>query len=234
MDTVLETVRQMLKVRNYKLVNPRDESVDEGSVTDELSPPQGTTPAGKHPFETIVRGVKKRSASCTDVDNHPTGSVHREKARARVPIKGASVCEVRSATSSNEKIGVREIRAVIEESAARNISNLILITPNRITSFAQRECEAKNVDPLYPFIELWIHEELLFNVLRHFTQPTFTTVEKRDRDDLLLKCGGVSKLPKMLAADPVARFMGLRKGTMLRVDRSLPGGQTMVCYRVVS
>ena len=136
-------------------------------------------------------------------------------------------------SDSKEKIGVREIRTVIENAKHLNLKILLLITIEKMTFFAQRECKSKNNSSEYPIIELWTKNELNCNILNHFTQPKFTVLSSKEKQQLLKKTD-VKKFPKLLQTDPVSRFLGLQKGTIVLVDRVLPGGQTTKIYRHVS
>ena len=135
-------------------------------------------------------------------------------------------------SDSKDKIGVREIRTVIEHGKQEKLKVLILITIEKMTFFAQRECKTKNSSSDYPYIELWTKNELNYNVLKHFTQPRFTVLSSKEKQEVTKKID-IKRFPKLLQSDPVARFLGLQKGIMVCVDRPLPGGQTTRVYRHV-
>jgi DNA-directed RNA polymerase subunit H (RpoH/RPB5) len=146
--------------------------------------------------------------------------------------RGETVCEVYIATS-RERVGVRQIRQTVEDAKDRGIASVVLITAEKVTSFAQRECKSKNMDKTYPSIEMWTFGEFSINVLEHFCQPKISIVPAKNKAQVVKAYGNASLIPRMLAIDPVARFYGATKGTLFQIERSLPGGQTMTVVRIV-
>ena len=170
-----------------------------------------------------------RDAETKSKKNHPFHAI----ARAKRNVKGNDeICEVHISMSS-DKIGVKDIRGIVDECSKRMVNRLVIITEEKVTSFAQRECKNKANTENCPIIEMWNFDELTYNIMNHQYQPKFKPVTGQARLKIIKDYGGISAFGKMLQNDPVVRFMGLSKGTLVMIDRQLPGGQTMRVYRVV-
>ncbi|MAD25115.1 MAG: hypothetical protein CMO44_13170 [Verrucomicrobiales bacterium] len=188
-------------------------------------------------MEKVVKDliVARRYTILPDPENiEPTCGRNKDKEKFRLVARGKKKNYQLQVyfSDSKEKIGVREIRTVIENAKQQNLKVLLLITIEKMTFFAQRECKSKNNSSEYPFIELWTKNELNCNIINHFTQPKFTVLSSKDKQQLLLNTD-IRKFPKLLQTDPVARFLGLQKGVVVMIDRVLPGGQTTKIYRHV-
>ena len=144
--------------------------------------------------------------------------------------KGKHTIEVFIA-ETREKLGVRDIRSLLLYAQLTNLKSLVIITMETMTFFAQRQCKERDSAIDHPDIELWTFKELCFNVTTHHVQPKFTVLANKDKSKLIINSGS-KKLAKIMTSDPVARFYGLRKGMIIKIDRGLPGGQTMKSYRI--
>jgi len=145
--------------------------------------------------------------------------------------KKIHACEAYVA-NSDEKIGVREIRTTIDECIEKKLKSIILVTINKMTFFAQRECKDKAIFNKIN-IEVWTMEELSFNVLTHVLQPKFLILSSREKEELSKKYDNFKLLPKMLTTDPVCKFLGAQRGTIVSIQRELPSGTIMQVHRMV-
>lgn len=145
--------------------------------------------------------------------------------------KKVIVCEGYVAMS-DEKIGVREIRTTLDECIKRGVKSIILVTRNKMTFFAQRECREKATTQKVN-IEIWTAHELSFNILTHILQPKFSVLSPKEKDELSKKYENFKLLPKMLTSDPVCKFLGAPRGAIVAIERDLPSGTTMQVHRMV-
>ncbi len=82
-------------------------------------------------------------------------------------------------------------------------------------------------------LQVFLLNELAFNVSRHKLVPKHTLASDEEVATLLRRMGLRSKslLPLILRNDPMARYLGLRAGDVVRIERPSPTAGTHVLYR---
>jgi DNA-directed RNA polymerase subunit H (RpoH/RPB5) len=84
------------------------------------------------------------------------------------------------------------------------------------------------------YVETFIHDELKFNVSRHFLVPKHTKCDQSEIKKLMEKYNiTVKDLPKISRDDPQARYLGLRQGEVCRIIRISPTAGEEPYYRLV-
>lgn len=139
------------------------------------------------------------------------------------------------------KIGVNHIRTVVAKAEeATNfhgvkVFTLFFISHEVPTPFALKHCDMINAkkDSILR-IETWTFSQLSFPIVDHFFQPTFHVLTRRE-EEAMMENGPLSNMQigLMLTSDPVARWYGLQRGKIMRIDRGMPSGTTMRVFRRV-
>lgn len=133
--------------------------------------------------------------------------------------------------SYETKVGVRSLRKIKQDSAASGSKHIILVSPDGLTPFASRELNdmEAGVD-----IEVFRKHELRFPVTHHRLVPTHTPLTKAQKAQLVAELGGrVSCLPKLKESDPVARYLHLAQGTVVKITRRIGSLEAEPYFRVV-
>ena len=116
--------------------------------------------------------------------------------------------------------------------AADSAARIVLVTRVKLSSATLKSL---NADAINRGIEVqpFTLEELQFNVSRHDLQPKFALLTAAAEEDVLRNLGLTNRalLPAILASDPMARYLGLRKGQIVRVDRTNQTSGASVNYR---
>ena len=132
---------------------------------------------------------------------------------------------------AEQKVGVRTLRKIRHECAAGNVTHLIVLTPDGLTPFAHREltdteggCD----------IEVFRKRELCMPVTRHSLVPKHEPLTAAQKKQLLqdLRCKQ-SALPKLKESDPVARYLHLQAGTVVKITRRIGTLEAEPYFRVV-
>eukprot|EP00019_Armaparvus_languidus_P012575 CAMPEP_0168584780 /NCGR_PEP_ID=MMETSP0420-20121227/3328_1 /TAXON_ID=498008 /ORGANISM="Pessonella sp." /LENGTH=154 /DNA_ID=CAMNT_0008619617 /DNA_START=182 /DNA_END=642 /DNA_ORIENTATION=+ len=116
------------------------------------------------------------------------------------------------------KVGVKTIRAYVERMQDENVKRAILVVQDGITPFAKQGLA--EMDPSKYYIEQFLESELLVNITQHQLVPRHVALTPQEKANLLerYKCKP-TQLPRMQATDPVARYYGLKRGTVVKIIR---------------
>eukprot|EP01061_Rhynchopus_euleeides_P003035 TRINITY_DN12346_c0_g1_i1.p2 TRINITY_DN12346_c0_g1~~TRINITY_DN12346_c0_g1_i1.p2 ORF type:complete len:272 (+),score=86.92 TRINITY_DN12346_c0_g1_i1:104-817(+) len=113
----------------------------------------------------------------------------------------------------------------------RGCSRGIIVSAARPTSQCNTAIEACATSG--KIFEHFLESELLINVSRHELVPKHQPLNLKEKrtllDALKIKEG---QLPRILAADPIARHFGLRKGNVVRITRPSDTAGEYVTYRL--
>lgn len=129
-----------------------------------------------------------------------------------------------------EPVRIANIQEIHDQIEGENLSRLILILLGKIMPRAKESVKEK-----FTFkVDIFQVNELLVNISKHDLKPKHEVLTAEEKAKLL-KLYNVedSQLPRMLETDPVARYYGLGKGTVLKVtyDSELTGKH--VTYRCI-
>ena len=129
-------------------------------------------------------------------------------------------------------IGIKHTRAFAHTLNTLKHASGILITIGPVTSSALRAFD--------PIVELGItaehfrEEDLLVNITRHELVPTHVLLSDEEKKVLLdryrLK---ETQLPRMQSSDPVAKYLGLKKGQVVKIIRKSETAGRYASYRWV-
>jgi DNA-directed RNA polymerase subunit H (RpoH/RPB5) len=76
--------------------------------------------------------------------------------------------------------------------------------------------EKKIIDQLnqYKNIEIFTKEYIILNILEHNLQPEFQFIDEKELENLNIK---KNQFPRMLSTDPVAKYLNLKSGDIIKV-----------------
>lgn len=110
------------------------------------------------------------------------------------------------------------------------ISRAILITLHPLTPFAKEaiaETAPKNI------IEVFEESELLVNITHHELVPRHKPLTEDEKKNLLKRYTvKESQLPRIQITDPVARYLGLHRGQVVKIIRPSETAGRYVTYRI--
>ncbi|ELQ76996.1 RNA polymerase, 25-kDa subunit (common to polymerases I, II and III) [Trachipleistophora hominis] len=132
--------------------------------------------------------------------------------------------------SDEEKMSLKSVKILVENMEKQNIKNLILVLREGISPAANKfalECPMN--------ITIFKEKELLFNVTKHSLvfKHRIISVEEKERlmDEKKIK---EEQMPRILITDPVAKYLGARKGDVLEIEReSETAGSALYWRRAV-
>lgn len=127
-------------------------------------------------------------------------------------------------------LNVGGIRKVDVEKQELGINRVILVSDEASTSSAKKELATLGIANF----EVFLISELQYNVTKHKLYAPHVLLSPKETEELLKKyrCT-LDKLPVLLKTDVVARYFGLQKNQVVRIERRLGHQQPDPFYRVV-
>lgn len=134
------------------------------------------------------------------------------------------------------KIGISHIKTLIDPKAQ---SSYIFLSAQGLTPKARKACRTYRDHGVN--IEVFLLAELQYNVIRHAYCPVHRLCSKEEKGSVLRKLGispkeETDKLPCIQAQDPVIRYLGAPKGTLVAILRESSTFPTYkeLTYRLVT
>ena len=111
------------------------------------------------------------------------------------------------------------------------VNRAILIVQEGITPFAKQGLA--ELSHRF-FIEQFLESELLVNITEHELVPRHVPLTPHEKTQLLnrYKCKQ-TQLPRIQVTDPIARYYGLARGTVVKIIRKSETSGAYVTYRFV-
>jgi DNA-directed RNA polymerase I, II, and III subunit RPABC1 len=126
------------------------------------------------------------------------------------------------------RIGVQEIQAFYKQMKNDNVDRALVIYQD-ISPWA-KQCITK----MKIIMEQWKETELLVNITKHTFVPEHLPLTPEQKADLLLKYKlKDTQLPRIQITDPIARFLGLSRGQVVKITRPSETAGRYVTYRLV-
>ncbi|KAK4166043.1 RNA polymerase [Cladorrhinum sp. PSN259] len=127
-------------------------------------------------------------------------------------------------------IGINVMKKFVEHCAANNFKAGILVTSVALSSQARK---VMTVTSQYTLIECFLEEDLLVNITHHELVPLHILLS-RDEKNALLKRYRLkeTQLPRILSKDPIARYLGLKRGQVVKIVRTSETAGRYASYRL--
>lgn len=133
--------------------------------------------------------------------------------------------------SHEGKVGVRTLRKMRADAVAAGASHVIFLSQDGFTPFAQRELV--ELGPQFT-LESFRKRDLAMPVVHHRLVPKHEPLSRAQKQQLLLLLGCKAReLPKLKESDPVAKYLHLLPGTVVRITRRIGTLESEPYFRVV-
>jgi len=135
-----------------------------------------------------------------------------------------------AADANGGKVGVQQIKTYTERMKEQAVRRAVLVVETNLTPFAKQSI-AEALHHGYKF-ETFSEPELLVNITRHSLVPIHQLLSREEKQQLLQRYKVKEmQLPRIQSNDPVARYMGLEKGQVVRIVRPSETAGRYVTYR---
>lgn len=129
---------------------------------------------------------------------------------------------------SDAGVGIKQMRAFAQHIDEHKFHTGVLVTQASITPAALKIIPA--VQP--HIIETFQEQDLLVNITHHELVPTHELLSAEQKVELLKRYRlKESQLPRIQVGDPVAKYLGLRKGQVVKIIRKSETAGRYASYR---
>ena len=131
----------------------------------------------------------------------------------------------------DEKVGVKPIKTYCERMKAENVFKAIICVRTNLTAFAKQAI--REVSQRGYRIEYFRDAELVIDITEHKLVPTHIVLSDQEKDELLKRYRlKPSQLPRIQQQDPIARYLGLRTGQVVKITRPSETAGRYITYRI--
>ncbi len=133
---------------------------------------------------------------------------------------------------SEKSISTEDIKMFATKMGEETLFNGLIISNKELSPSADKLI--KEIDAESKFhIEHFLIKELLMNITHHELVPKHIIVNDEEKKCVLKKYKiKESQLPKILVIDPVAKYLGLRRGQLVKIIRNSETAGLHVVYRI--
>jgi len=129
------------------------------------------------------------------------------------------------------KVGLKIIKNYCNRMQQENIYHAILVVQSGLTPSAKQALI--DLAPKY-FIEQFLESELLINITDHELVPEHIVMTPDEKQELLERYKiKENMLMRIQTTDPMARYLGLKRGQVVKIIRSSETAGRYISYRLV-
>ena len=114
---------------------------------------------------------------------------------------------------------------------AENVFKAIIVVKTNLTAFAKQAI--REVSQRGYRIEYFRDAELLVDITEHKLVPTHSVLTDTQKQELLTRYRlKPSQLPRIQQQDPIARYLGLKTGQVVKITRPSETAGRYITYRI--
>lgn len=142
--------------------------------------------------------------------------------------KDPEIGTVRVKFNGDNSIGVKHVRTFTHEIVDEHFYTGILITAIPVSS----ACHKLTSSIAPQIMEIFQESDLLVNITQHELVPKHVLLSHQEKKELLERYRlKPNQLPRIMKDDPVARYLGLRRGDVVKIIRKSTTAGRYASYR---
>lgn len=130
----------------------------------------------------------------------------------------------------NNKFKFADLKKFIQSKDNENLTDIVLIFKERINSFNPKNIEEfDNIN-----LQIFLMKELLFNISKHQLVPKHDVIRDPSEINRLVEHFNLKnklQFPIILKTDPMARYLNVQSGDLVKITRISPSAGESVLYR---
>lgn len=130
----------------------------------------------------------------------------------------------------DSSLGVATIRRFLQHVMTHNFKAGIMVTHVALTPSARKSLMSVEN---FARVECFLEEDLLVNITHHELVPKHILLSREEKSALLKRYRlKETQLPRILQKDPVARYLGLKRGQVVKIIRTSETAGRYASYRL--
>ncbi|KAG5481369.1 hypothetical protein LSCM4_07080 [Leishmania orientalis] len=126
------------------------------------------------------------------------------------------------------------VKKIAEDALNEGYQRVVFVTPSKPNPIVRKTMDTYNRSEQDLRFELFEEDELSVNITHHELVPKHTPLSDEElKDALHAHALELHQLPRILSTDPVARYYGLKRGQVVRIERKSMSAGLYVTYRQV-
>ncbi|KAH9589244.1 RNA polymerase [Trypanosoma melophagium] len=161
------------------------------------------------------------------------GIIHRE--RMTVPCERVGGAQRgRAMVFFADGLAMEAMKRYHTQATEANCDRVVIVSHGKVNATVRRHVEDLNRSSLNLKIQLFDEDDLVVNITHHELVPKHTQLEEEEVKEMLQAHAlEMSMLPRILSTDPVAAYLGLERGRVVRIERKSMSAGVYVTYRQV-
>ncbi|TPP53256.1 RNA polymerase Rpb5, C-terminal domain family protein [Leishmania donovani] len=126
------------------------------------------------------------------------------------------------------------VKKIAEDALNEGYQRVVFVTPSKPNPIVRKTMDTYNRSEQDLRFELFEEDELSVNITHHELVPKHSPLSEEELTDVLQAHAlELNQLPRILSTDPVARYYGLKRGQVVRIERKSMSAGLYVTYRQV-
>lgn len=228
--SILRTSAEMMSDRKYKVA----QNVVPGSLDEFI----------ERYVETVSVPTEDAAAARDPGANSPAAPITRRDKKVIRRDKMTLACERELGEQNVRKAVVyfcppnhltsEVVKKIAEDALEEQYQRVIFVTPTRPNPIVRKTMDTYNRSAQDLRFELFEEDELSVNITHHELVPKHTPLSEEELKEVLhAHALELPQLPRILSTDPVARYYGLERGQVVRIERKSMSAGLYATYRQV-
>ncbi|CBH16509.1 DNA-directed RNA polymerases II subunit,putative [Trypanosoma brucei gambiense DAL972] len=132
------------------------------------------------------------------------------------------------------ELGMEGMKGYCQTAMDANCERVIIVTHGKVNATVKRYVDCINRSGTGQKVQLFDEDDLVVNITHHELVPKHTQLEDEEVKEMLEAHSlELNMLPRILSTDPVAAYLGLERGRVVRIERKSVSAGFYVTYRQV-
>jgi DNA-directed RNA polymerase I, II, and III subunit RPABC1 len=117
----------------------------------------------------------------------------------------------------------------------RTTDDIVFIFTQEVSDLSAFQSQMDRIEKMAPNVTAFHIKQLQYNITHHNLVPPHKLVNKEDIPNILAqyKLSSIKQFPVIKRNDPVIRYLGLRSGNVVKIERPSGTGMKHIVYRCV-
>jgi DNA-directed RNA polymerase I, II, and III subunit RPABC1 len=152
------------------------------------------------------------------------------------PSPSAAIGSIWVEFNAEESVGLKHLREYMQHLVNGSFYSGVLVCMKPVTGMAARLLRGSSsmADGPKGGMEVFVEQDLLVNITKHELVPKHVLLSDEEKQQLLKRYRlKATQLPRIQSTDPVAKYLGLKRGAVVKIIRKSETAGRYASYRWV-